>query len=433
MPDPEVLERMRGDWNDRAREDARYYVAFGRRDQPEEEFFASAADVVRNLERELDRLPRNVAAESLRALEVGCGPGRLMRPMSAHFGEIHGVDVSDEMIRLAGERFHGASRMHLHVTNGADLSPLSADYFDFVYSYAVFQHIPSRDVVMAYFAEIRRVLKNGGLARLQLNGLPPGGKAPDTWEGVRLTREDVADFARDHDLQLLALEGAGTQYMWTTWRKQPGGWRARLSNRGAQAQIQRSGDAHTCEPVVPSSGRFAYVSFWVERLPADCDLNDLRVIFDGTAGTTCYIGPTEWGGLNQVNALLPKGVRTGLIPVDLLWLEKPLCARVWLRVIPPGPPVPRVCSVSDGTNLMAGTRIESRTVKLVLEDITNPDALGAAIDGLPVGSLDWFSTDAVTGRCEINLHLPEDLPQGGHQIELRLGARRFPPVAIEVA
>ena len=26
-----------------------------------------------------------------------------MRPMSRHFGEIHGVDVSDEMIRLARE------------------------------------------------------------------------------------------------------------------------------------------------------------------------------------------------------------------------------------------------------------------------------------------------------------------------------------------
>ena len=41
--------------------------------------------------------------------------------------------------------------------------------------------------------------------------LPPqGSKAPDTWEGVRFTRDEIADYTRDHDIQLLALEGAGT-------------------------------------------------------------------------------------------------------------------------------------------------------------------------------------------------------------------------------
>src|SRR5438270_477964 len=109
MEDAEVLDRMRADWNERAREDARYYVAFGRRGQEDEEFFASASDVVRLLEEELKRLSREIPAERRKALEVGCGPGRLMRPMSRNFGEIHGVDVSDEMVRLAEERFRGAS------------------------------------------------------------------------------------------------------------------------------------------------------------------------------------------------------------------------------------------------------------------------------------------------------------------------------------
>ena len=35
---------MRADWNERAREDANYYVAFGRREQDDDEFFATAAD-----------------------------------------------------------------------------------------------------------------------------------------------------------------------------------------------------------------------------------------------------------------------------------------------------------------------------------------------------------------------------------------------------
>ena len=113
MDDPKLLERMRADWNRRAGEDANYYVAFGRREQDDEEFFASAADVVRRLEGELKRLRGRDAA-----LEIGCGPGRLMRPMSRHFAEIHGVDVSDEMVRLARERLRGTPNAFAHHSSG---------------------------------------------------------------------------------------------------------------------------------------------------------------------------------------------------------------------------------------------------------------------------------------------------------------------------
>jgi len=342
------------------------------------------------------------------------------------------LDVSDEMIRMAAERFRGSSTVHLHVTNGADLAPLASGYFDFVYSYAVFQHIPSRDVVLAYFAEIRRVLKEGGIAQLQLNGLPPDSQAPNTWEGLRFSGEEVAEYARAHDFQLLALEGTGTQYLWTTWRKQPDGWRAGLHNPGLQARIERSGNAYSGEPLVPASSRFAYASFRMESLSPDCDLNDLRVTFDGTPGVPCYIGPEEWGGLHQLNVLLPPGVRTGIVPVELLWLGEPLCAPAWLRIIPPGPAVPRVSSVSDGTNLLAGTRIESRTVKVTLEDLSDADAVTVAIDAVPVTDFEWLQTDARAGRVEFNIHLPADLERGSHQIELCRRSRRFPPLAIEV-
>ena len=50
MEDPKVLERMRADWNQRAGEDANYYVAFGRREQDDEEFFATGSDIVKGLE-----------------------------------------------------------------------------------------------------------------------------------------------------------------------------------------------------------------------------------------------------------------------------------------------------------------------------------------------------------------------------------------------
>src|SRR5262245_11709496 len=198
MPDSDLLRKMRTDWNERAVEDAYYYVAFGRRGQEDDEFFATAADVVRALEAELKRFPPG-DRRSRRALEIGCGPGRLMRPMSWNFGEIHGVDVSGEMIRLAEAKLANVPNAFPRATNGVDLACYADSFFDFVYSYAVFQHIPSRDVVFSYLAEAWRVLKQGGILHCQVNGLPAAAGQCNTWEGVRISAEEMAQFASAHD------------------------------------------------------------------------------------------------------------------------------------------------------------------------------------------------------------------------------------------
>src|ERR1022692_4629332 len=130
--DPSVLKKMRADWNDRAGEDAYYYVAFGRRKQDDSEFFQTADEVLAWLRDEMGRLEAEPGKG--RALEIGCGPGRLMRPLSAEFQEIHGIDVSDRMIRLAERNLEGIAHAHVQATSGADLSPFANMYFDFVYS-----------------------------------------------------------------------------------------------------------------------------------------------------------------------------------------------------------------------------------------------------------------------------------------------------------
>src|SRR6202044_3323176 len=94
---------------------------FGRRSQQEQEFLDSAAEVTGALEPEFSRLPP-ASLEHRSALEIGCGPGRLMRAISRHFGEIHGVDISDEMIALAKEQLKDISHAHAHVTPDSSLS-----------------------------------------------------------------------------------------------------------------------------------------------------------------------------------------------------------------------------------------------------------------------------------------------------------------------
>lgn len=421
---------MREDWNRRAREDAHYYVAFGRRDQDDDEFFATAREIFVSLEAELRRLPPNPNPRSRRALEIGCGPGRLMKPMSRHFGEIHGVDVADEMIVRARHNLRDIPHAHPHATSGADLAPFADESFDFVYSYAVFQHIPSRDVVFRYLADARRVLKPGGILRCQVNGLDKTAKTYDTWSGVRISADEIVEFARANDMQLLALEGVRTQYMWTTMRKQPLGWRS--AQTGGRARIRRATNTQSSEPVAPSYGPYAAFTLWMEDLPADTDLASLDVRVGGQPARPSYIGTPERDGLQQMNIMLGAVERTGMLPVTIDWNGQPLCDPVTLRVIPPGPFVPVIWAVHDGVNVMAGLTIESGSIKVTLEGADRPERFSAEIDGAAVAEYDVFCVDPSLRRYEINFNVPSDVPSGKHEMRLRLGQRLLATETIEV-
>jgi SAM-dependent methyltransferase len=417
-PENSVSERMRADWNERAREDAHYYVAFGGRDQDEAGFLATAADVFPYIETQLKRLPAKANRRAWRALEIGCGPGRLMKPLSRHFGEIHGVDVSDEMIRLARQRLADIPHAHFHATNGASLAQFADESFDFVYSYAVFQHIPSRDVVLEYMCEVRRVLKPGGIFHGQFNGLAHGNDT-NTWSGVVFSAEDIRAFTRTNGLQLLNLEGEHTQYMWTTWRSP-----LAAPHTESPPRIRRITNTDTGEPLIPRRGRRIALSIWVEHLPADCDLNNLAVLADGAPGLPIYVGPPDSKGLQQVNAWLPDGVRTGLVPVELRANGEPLCPPAMARIIPSGPPVPRIASVTDGINLVQQNATTTGTLKVQIEEVNSPDSISASVDDRPVVSLDILRIDPRPPRHELNIELPRDLSTGPHELQIHVGPRR---------
>lgn len=422
--DPQALAQMRADWNLRAGEDANYYVAFGRRDQDDEEFFATAADVLRDLESQLPRLEAREAA-----LEIGCGPGRLMRPMSRHFTEIHGVDVSDEMIRLAGGRLRDTPNAHAHHGSGAGLELFSDSRFDFVYSYAVFQHIPSREIVFHYLSEAHRVLKPGGVLRCQLNGLPPQGRHYDTWSGVRVTPGEMAQFTRESGFELLALDPVWTQYMWITCRK-PGG--VRRITAGAP-RIRNITNAITGEAAAPVSGPMAALSLWIENLPPACDLNSLAIAADRHGCRVSYIGEPAHDGVTQVNAAMPEGVRTGLVPIEVFANAQPLCPAAWMRTIPAGPSTPQVLSIGDGVDLISGTVVASGMLKAVLVEAENSSEFRATFDGQPVENIDAFCVDPLFQRYEFNFPVPPGSTRGAHEIRVWLGKRAFAPVTVEVA
>jgi cyclopropane fatty-acyl-phospholipid synthase-like methyltransferase len=408
--------------------DASYYVAFGRRSQSDEEFLAAATGVINDLETELHRLKAEERG-NWRALEIGCGSGRLMRPMSRHFLEIHGVDVSADFIRQARENLLDIPNARPRQIHGTSLEDFADQSFDFAYSFDLFPHIPSQELVLAFLREIHRVMRPGGLVRLQFNG-SAGSQSFDQWTGAHFRSHELLEFAKAHEFQVLALEGVSTQSFWTTWRRQPAGWSAGLEAKIAAlgdtlpVEIYKITNARSFEPVAPCRGRFAAISIRAGNLPPDAGLNHLRATIGSSFGTITSVGAPDRDGLQRIRVDLPELEATGLLPVQLFWLERPLSEPATLRVIPPGPPIPHIVT--------APRRIENRIVKLTLEEIAHPSEIEVQMGGHPVEDLERICIDPRPQRYQVNFRLPEEIGPGMHHIKLNIGRRHLPPVPVEV-
>jgi ubiquinone/menaquinone biosynthesis C-methylase UbiE len=167
------LSRQQRDWEDLAAEDLYWSIlssSSGRfRDRESEEFLESGRiEIGRALERgEALGLPR----AQRRALDFGCGAGRLTRALSERFGDVVGVDISEPMVAEA-RRVNGNAARFV-VNTGPELRGFADASFDLVYTSNVLQHIPDAGLIRSYVSELARVLGPGGLLCLQLPSAIP--------------------------------------------------------------------------------------------------------------------------------------------------------------------------------------------------------------------------------------------------------------------
>jgi ubiquinone/menaquinone biosynthesis C-methylase UbiE len=165
----ETLERHRRDWDQLAEVDPLWAIlaapeARGGRWKLDEFFATGEAEIAQVLE-VASRLgyPRQYD----RALDFGCGVGRLTTALGRRFGEAIGVDISQEMVTLA-RRLGSCENCRFEVNTSADLQQFPSASFDFIYSALVLQHLPRRELIEAYLGEFLRVLRPGGLAVFQV-------------------------------------------------------------------------------------------------------------------------------------------------------------------------------------------------------------------------------------------------------------------------
>lgn len=106
----------------------------------------------------------NVLGAERRALDLGCGIGRMEAALSPRVGEIHGIDISPRMVDSARRRCSGLANVHFHLSPGSDLFDFPDVSYDFVLAVDSFPYFyqGGPDFVAFTFLEIARVLKPGG-------------------------------------------------------------------------------------------------------------------------------------------------------------------------------------------------------------------------------------------------------------------------------
>jgi 2-polyprenyl-3-methyl-5-hydroxy-6-metoxy-1,4-benzoquinol methylase len=153
------------EWEDLAQLDPLWAILtdnkkqFGRWNQ--EDFFSSG-------KQEIDDLMGScgfVTGNNGRALDFGCGVGRLSRALHSYFAEVYGVDISEEMINLAKKHTPGCVFL---INQTENLRLFKDEFFDFVYSNIVLQHQPSKEIAKGYIREFVRIIKPNGIIVFQM-------------------------------------------------------------------------------------------------------------------------------------------------------------------------------------------------------------------------------------------------------------------------
>lgn len=108
----------------------------------------------------------NIDIEKKRALDFGCGVGRLTQPLANYFDEVIGLDISSKMIEVANI-YNSKNNIKYIVNNRSDLFILENESINFIYSNLVLQHIPF-ELNLRYFEEFSRILTKKGILVFQM-------------------------------------------------------------------------------------------------------------------------------------------------------------------------------------------------------------------------------------------------------------------------
>jgi ubiquinone/menaquinone biosynthesis C-methylase UbiE len=218
-----VFYRARRDWNHRAVNAPKETTAtFDASDW--ETYWASGS---RDLEVLLELAQQAGCTSRELAVEIGCGLGRVARPLAARFRKVLAVDISQEMLRQAAQ-LAGAPNIDYELVVADHRLHLKDGSADLVIAWTVFRHT-SKSVFDAYLKEARRILKTGGCLVFEMQVRQTGAVVePQPYDSLterEYTRAELVNYSAHHGFRLGAERASfsvapGTITLILAWVKQ---------------------------------------------------------------------------------------------------------------------------------------------------------------------------------------------------------------------
>ncbi len=169
----------------------------------EEQFFKTGIDEINRIMKHIEEFEITILHK--KALDFGCGVGRLTQALTGNFEEVYGVDIAPSMIDYARKYNKFDGRCQYFLNEKSDLKLFKSNTFDFVYSSIVLQHMEPR-YSKEYIKEFLRVLVPGGLAVFQIpseSKMPAEYHEPDPTVAVM----EMYGIKKDEILKLISKHG----------------------------------------------------------------------------------------------------------------------------------------------------------------------------------------------------------------------------------
>lgn len=209
-----------------------------------EEFFATGVAEIEALMQEARTF--GLPHQRRRAVDFGCGVGRLTQALAAHVDEALGLDVAPSMVARARDFNRHGARVRYEVQAAPPLDTLPSRAFDVVYTGRVLQHI-APEYSRQYISELARLVAPGGFLSFDVPGrwldepaMPPGAMASGAYR-ARLAPTPRPDAAGDRAAFAITVTNDGS----TTW---PAGTPINVGTRWLSADGQ---------PAAPDGPRIA--------------------------------------------------------------------------------------------------------------------------------------------------------------------------------
>ena len=104
-----------------------------------------------------------------KALDFGCGIGRMINRFSVVFENVDGIDISDNNLLIAKEYCQSMkNKPNLYKTDGMHFYNIKDNTYDFIYSTIAMEHIAPYSVRLKIFEEMYRTLNKSGFISVQM-------------------------------------------------------------------------------------------------------------------------------------------------------------------------------------------------------------------------------------------------------------------------